>query len=555
MLEHIHIENFAIIENLDLTLASGMTVITGDTGAGKSIVIDALDIALGHRADSKLIREGATRCEINASFDIQHCQNAAQWLSENDLDSDSTCLIRRVITSDGRSKNYINGRAVTLQQLRTLALELIQIHAQHEHYALLKKEEQRAILDRFGQYPDLLNAVKTHYELWRNAYEAWQTALTVGNDDSSKIDFLRYQWQEIEALQLKENELTLLHAEQKKLSHSQELVMALSTAIDALSQNSDHNSLSSLAKTQRELSAYQNMMPELSNSLALLNTASLHLEEAVTELNAIFKDMDLDPKRLEAVEARLQAIHQLARKMHVPAEQLNALQQKLSAQLDSLQNWDEKVLALEKEALLQKAKYQECAEKLSVVRQKSAKILNERMTHYLQKLSLPHGRFEAVFLEAASTPTAYGLDQIEFHIQTNVGQALQPLAKIASGGELSRASLALQLISSQQDNTPTLIFDEVDVGIGGKTADVVGELLRQLGEKTQVICITHQPQVAARGHHHLRVEKEHGATKTASRLLNLGPDERALEIARMLGGKNQTALAHAKELLEQTTLC
>lgn len=550
MLEHIHIENFAIIENLDLDLCSGMTVITGDTGAGKSIVIDALDIALGHRADSKFIREGAARCEINAAFDIRHCKNAQLWLQETDFENDLSCIIRRVITTDGRSKNYINGRAVTLQQLRSLALELIQIHAQHEHYALLKKEEQRHIVDRFAQHGDLLAAVKNHYEAWRDAHQAWQDLLALGEGDKNKIDFLSYQLQEITALQLRDNELDTLHAEQRKLSHSQDLVLALSTAIDAIHQNNDHSALSSILRIHRELSTHQKILPELGNSLSLLNNASLHLEEASAELNSLLKDMDLDPKRLQEVEARLHAIHQLARKMHIPAEQLQELQQKLSLQVDELQHLDEKALQLEKLAAEQKAQYQLAAEKLSLSRQKSAKKLNEAMSVYLQKLSLPHGQFKVVFGEPSPTPTAYGLDQLEFHIQTNIGQALQPLAKIASGGELSRASLALQLISSQQDNTPTLIFDEVDVGIGGKTADVVGELLRQLGEKTQVICITHQPQVAARGHHHLRIEKEHGTTATASRLVALDKEQRALEIARMLGGKSQTAMAHARELLE-----
>ncbi|MBY0377452.1 MAG: DNA repair protein RecN [Gammaproteobacteria bacterium] len=550
MLEHLHIENFAIIENLDLDLSSGMTVITGDTGAGKSIVIDALDIALGHRADSKFIREGAARCEINASFDINHCKNAQDWLEENDMENDASCIIRRVITTDGRSKNYINGRAVTLQQLRLLALELIQIHAQHEHYALLKKEEQCAILDRFAQHADLLMAVKAQYETWRKAQLAWQDLLALGESDKNKLDFLSYQLQEIKALQLREDELEALHLEQKKLTHSQDLMLALSTALDTLQHHNDHSVLSSILKTHRELSAYQKILPELGNILNLFNSATVHLEEASNELNGILKDLHLDPKRLQIVEARLQAIYQLARKMHVPPEQLPDLEQKLTLQLEILQNVDEKALQLEKLAAAEKAQYQLLAEKLSASRQKSAKKLNEAMSSYLQKLSLPHGQFKVVFGEPSSTPTPSGLDQLEFHIQTNVGQPLQALAKIASGGELSRASLALQLISSQQDNTPTLIFDEVDVGIGGKTADVVGELLRQLGEKTQVICITHQPQVAARGHHHLRIEKEHGATATASRLLALDTEQRTQEIARMLGGKSQTALAHAKELLE-----
>ncbi len=549
MLEHIHIENFAIIENLDLDLSTGMTVITGDTGAGKSIVIDALDIALGHRADSKFIRAGATRCEINASFDTTHCKNAQLWLQDNELENDNTCIIRRVITSDGRSKNYINGRAVTLQQLRLLAQELIQIHAQHEHYALLKRDEQRHIVDRFAQHGDLLHSIKNSYLAWRESYDAWQALLTLGQSDRGKIDFLSYQLQEIKTLQLRDTELDALHLEQKKLSHSQELVMALSTALDAIHKNSDTTVLSSVLRIHRDLSAYQKILPELNNTLTLLNSAAVHLEETSAELNTLLKDMPLNPKRLQEVETRLQNIHNLARKLHVPAEQLPELQQKLTLELDSLQNLDEKAVQLEKIATEHKEQYQVLAEKLSASRIKAAKKLDEQMSAYLQKLSLPHGQFKAVFSEPATTPTAYGLDQLEFHIQTNVGQTPQPLAKIASGGELSRVSLALQLISSQQDYTPTLIFDEIDVGIGGKTADIVGQLLRQLGEKTQVICITHQPPVAARGHHHLRIEKEHG-NATTSRLLALDPEQRTQEIARMLGGKSHTAIAHAKELLE-----
>lgn len=549
MLEHIHIENFAIIENLDLHLSNGMTVITGDTGAGKSIVIDALDIALGHRADSKLIRTGAARCEINASFDTTYCKNAQRWLQDNELENENTCIIRRVITTDGRSKNYINGRAVTLQQLRLLAEELIQIHAQHEHYALLKREEQRAILDRYAQHDDLLVTVRNRYQAWHESHDAWQNLLSLGQGDRGKIDFLSYQLQEIKALQLRGNELENLHQEQKKLSHSQELVIALSHAVDILHKNSDNTVVSSILRLDRELSSHQKILPELSNVLTLLNNAVVHLEEASTELNDLLKDMPLNPKRLQEVETRLHNIHALARKLHVTPEQLPELQQKLSLELDALQNLDEKSAQLEKIAAEHKAQYFLEAEKLSASRLKAAKKLDEQMSAYLQKLSLPHGQFKVVFAEPNATPTAYGVDQLEFHIQTNVGQALLPLAKVASGGELSRTSLALQLISSQQDNTPTLIFDEIDVGIGGKTADVVGELLRQLGEKTQVICITHQPQVAARGHHHLRIEKEHG-DKTTSRLLALDKEQRTLEIARMLGGKSHTAAAHARELLE-----
>jgi DNA repair protein RecN (Recombination protein N) len=550
MLEHLHIENFAIIENLDLDLSTGMTVITGDTGAGKSIVIDALDIALGHRADSKFIRAGATRCEINASFDTTHCKNAQLWLQQNELENDHTCIIRRVITADGRSKNYINGSAVTLQQLRSLAMELIQIHAQHEHYALLKRDEQRYIVDRFAQHADLLTAVKDSYSIWRESYDAWQTVLTLGQNDRGKIDFLNYQLQEIKALQLQEGELENLHVEQKKLSHSQDLVIALSTAVEAIHKGNDNTLLSSVLRLHRDLSAQQKIMPELNNVLNLLNGAAVHLEEASAELTTLLKDMPLNPKRLQEVETRLHNIH-LARKLHVPAEQLLEWQQKLTLEYDSLQNLDEKAVQLEKIAMEHRVQYQVLAEKLSASRIKAAQKLDEQMSAYLQKLSLPHGQFKVVFSEAATLPTAYGLDQLEFYIQTNVGQTPQPLAKIASGGELSRASLALQLISSQQDNTPTLIFDEIDVGIGGKTADVVGQLLRQLGEKTQVICITHQPPVAARGHHHLRIEKEHGNT-TTSRLVALDSEQRALEIARMLGGKTHTAIAHARELLEST---
>ena len=549
MLEHLHIENFAIIENLDLDLSTGMTVITGDTGAGKSIVIDALDIALGHRADSKFIRAGATRCEINASFDTTHCKNAQQWLQDNELENDNTCIIRRVITPDGRSKNYINGRIVTLQQLRLLAQELIQIHAQHEHYSLLKRDEQRHILDRFAQHTHLLTDVKNSYLAWRESYDAWQALLALGESDRGKIDFLSYQLQEIKTLQLRNNELDALHQEQKKLSHSQELVMALSTAVEAIHKNSDHTVVSTVLRLHRNLSAYQKILPELGNTLNLLNGAAVHLEEASAELNTLLKDMPLNPKRLQEVETRLHTIHNLARKLHVPAEQLLDLQQKLMLELDSLQNLDEKSLQLEKIAAEHKAQYLLLAEKLSASRLKAAHKLDKQMSAHLQKLSLPHGQFKVAFSEAATMPTVHGLDQLEFYIQTNVGQIPQPLAKIASGGELSRASLALQLISSQQDNTPTLIFDEIDVGIGGKTADVVGQLLRQLGEKTQVICITHQPPVAARGHHHLRIEKEHGSS-TTSRLIKLDPEQRTQEIARMLGGKTHTAVAHAKELLE-----
>ena len=345
MLEHIHIENFAIIENLQLDLSMGMTVITGDTGAGKSIVIDALDIALGHRADSKFIREGATRCEINATFDISACKQAKLWLQENDLlIEEATCIIRRVITIDGRSKNYINGRSVTVQQLRLLAEELIQIHAQHEHYALLKREEQRNIVDRFANHADLLAAVAHAYQTWRQAYEAWQTLLTMNTNDRGKIDLLSYQLQELTALNLQNEELEQLHQEQKKLTHAQDLSVALANAVESL----DENILALLTRNSRDLMPYQKILPELTNIITLLENATVNLEEAKTELNALLTNTELNPKRLQHVEDRLQTIYQLARKLHVPAENLLELKQQLTQQLEDLQHIDEKLAQLEK---------------------------------------------------------------------------------------------------------------------------------------------------------------------------------------------------------------
>ncbi len=548
MLEQLHIENFAIIENLDLDLSTGMTVITGDTGAGKSIVIDALDLALGHRADVQMIRQGATRCEISARFDVRHCAKALYWLQAHELEDDYSCIIRRVINQDGRSKNYINGHAVTLQQIRELAQELIQIHAQHEHYALLKKEEQRELLDRFADHPLLRKAVQTRYQAWRDTYIQWQTLLK-NNDDQGKMNLLQYQLQELQSLNLQEHELEHLHQEQKKLSHGQEILGSLNEAHRLLYEEDNSACLNIIARAQRLLTPQCLLMPELKNTLDLLENAALHLQEAGHELSERLSQINIDPERLIEVETRLKNIHHLARKLQITAEQLPEFMQKISVELNDLEHSDEKRQELQKQTEEKLQLYQKAALALSLSRKKAALSLNEQMTLYLRQLSLPQGQFQVVFGEDLAEPSAFGQDHLEFHIQANVGQALLPLAKIASGGELSRASLALQLITARQDNTPSLIFDEVDVGIGGATADIVGQLLRQLGEKTQVICITHQASVAARGHHHLRIEKEHAANRTISRLLALDHEQRIGEIARMLGGQSKTAKAHAQELL------
>lgn len=547
MLLEIHIKNFAIIENLDLNLRSGMTVITGETGAGKSIVFDALDVALGDRADSKLIRHGEKKCEINIVFDIKNIPEAKAYLEEHDLEEQNECIIRRTFTKEGRSRNYINGRPVNLQQLRILGGLLAHIHGQHQHQALVKRDEQRQLIDDYAQNKKLLVKVKQHYKAWQSIIKDIQEISENSQDQTAKIELLQYQVNELEQLQLVKGEVQQAHKEQKQLANADDNLHIYGQALELLQNNEQTCALDLLNKAQ---SILQPLNAETKEIIELINSANIHLDEAATELASKLENIEIDPERLAKVEERLSLLHGFARKHQVKPEELLEHLTVLQARLDQLKNTGEHLDNLQRQADEHLEEYTKVAEQLRKVRNKHIKQLNNLITSSMQQLGMSGGKF-AITLEELEQPTIHGLDQIEFKVTANPGQPLQPLAKVASGGELSRISLAIHVITAQKEATPTLVFDEVDVGIGGSTAEIVGQLLKQLGENAQVLCITHLPQVAAQGDHHMKIGKFTESETTTSQVQFLNKQQRIEEIARMVGGVKitQQTLAHAEEML------
>lgn len=553
MLTHIHIKDFAIIEQLELELKSGMSIVTGETGAGKSIIIDALDIALGDRAESNLIRHGAERCEITVTFDVLKIPAAQTWLQTQELDEGHDCIIRRTFSNTGRSRNFINGSPVTLQQLRDLGGLLIHIHAQHSQQSLLKRDEQRQMIDAYAKHQALCHEVACAYDKWAEIQAQIAAIQTPLHDKESRLTLLRYQAQELDELALKADEVETLHQEQKQLSSVEDRRIACQTALDLLSENDQHAALTALYNVERALTPLIECDPELKPMLTLIRDASIQLHEANSELQSYLEHMNVDPERLQWVEQRLDCIHTLARKHHTQPEHLAECHQKILRELDQLQHSDERLRELEAAFNVAQTQYDQLAAQLTKSRQQAAARLEKVVSTEIQKLGMPNGHFSVAF---AATESDYrsrsGRDKLEFLVSANKGQPAQPLSKVASGGELSRISLAIHVITAQLNVTPTLIFDEVDVGIGGGTAEIVGQLLRRLGDTTQVLCVTHLPQVAAQGHHHLHINKSAEKDKTATRVNFLTEEQRVQELARMLGGVKITdkTIAHAREMLD-----
>ncbi len=549
MLQHINIKNFAIIDNLDLELPAGMTVITGETGAGKSIMIDALDVALGDRADSKMVRHGCDKCEINLSFDVTHIEQARRWLEQHELGEDShECVIRRVTSKEGRSRNFINGSSVTLQQLKELGELLVHVHGQHQHHAMLKREQQRILLDNYLQQPALLSIVAKCYQQWKHTQQDIETLEQQTGNDDAQVTLLQYQVDELETLQLVDKEIEQLHAEQKQLANAESILQTCHDAVNCLSENPDDSVTQQLNVAINQLSQLD--LEAAQSAKNLLNNALIEVDEAAAELKHLHQSVEVNDERLNWVEKRLETIHDLARKHKVKPDALCHHHAQLQQQLEAILNADERLQharALQQQYL---EAYEKHASKLSQHRQKAAEKLGKLVTKSLQSLGMPKGQF-AIEFSKTTQPMVTGNDVIDFMVCANPGQAMQLLSKVASGGELSRVSLAIQVITAASQTTPTLVFDEVDVGIGGGTAEIVGQLLRTLGESSQVLCITHLPQVAAQGHHHIQISKLPEEDDTISQLKWLTDDERVQELARMLGGVKITksTLAHAKEML------
>jgi DNA repair protein RecN (Recombination protein N) len=554
MLTQLTIRNYAIVESLDLELKQGMTVVSGETGAGKSIMLDALGLTLGYRADSGSVRHGAERAEIIASFNIDALNDAKSWLKNQDLDQDNECIIKRVITREGRSRSYINGQPCPLNALKEFGEHLIAIHGQHEHQRLLKKDHHRELVDQFAAQVIQATKVKSLFQQWHKQQKNLEALLNQDEEHQAKVQLLSYQLNELDQLGMLEGELATLEQEQKTLSQAGSILQNGHKILEVTSEGEQESCSQLLHHALQLLAELNDQAPAVTQATELLSSAQIQIDEATQELRHYLDRVEISPERLAETEDRLSCIYEIARKHRVSPETLPAFHLQLKAELDALQNTDATLEQLNIDVEKMRSEYISAATKLSAARKKAATQINKKINEQLHLLGMTSANFTAT-LSKTDTPQASGLEDIEFLIATNKGQPARPLAKIASGGELSRISLAIQVITAQSSTTPTLIFDEVDVGIGGAIAEVVGRMLRQLGERAQIMCVTHQPQVASQGHQHLFVSKRAGKEHTHTQINALVKKDRVQEIARMLGGIDVTkrSIDHAKEMLGVTT--
>ncbi|NYE26909.1 DNA repair protein RecN [Pigmentiphaga litoralis] len=544
MLRALHINDFVIVDHTEVEFGPGFTVFSGETGAGKSILIDALALALGERADASVLREGATRAEISAVFDVP--DTLTGWLADHELDSDSLVL-RRLIDSQGRSRSFINGMPATLTQLRELGEQLVDIHGQHAHQSLLKADSQRDLLDGHGDHSALRRGIADAWKAWRDVARRLETVERDAESLQQERERLQWQADELDRLALGADEWEELQAEHTRLAHAQSLIDGASQTIAALEEDDDaaHTRLAAASQRIAQLANHDSALTPVSEAL---ESARIALQEAVSDLNSYLARLEVDPQRLSIVEARLQAVFETARKFRLTPDELPERHQTLLAQLDTLKE-SEDVQALRARAEAARAAYDALAKELSTARHKAAASLSRQVTQAMQTLAMSGGKFEAVV--QPGEPGVAGADLVEFRVAGHAGTTPRALAKVASGGELARISLALSVIASRAARVPTLIFDEVDTGVGGAVAEVVGRLLRELGNFHQVLCVTHLPQVAACGNVHYEVEKRQSGSSTVSGVHLLNRTGRIDEIARMLGGIEITATTrkHAREML------
>ena len=553
MLLSININNYTLVESLEIEFSKGTTAITGETGAGKSLVLDALGMALGDRADSDTIRHGKKRAEITATFDISSTPEAKNWLHSNDLDADDQCILRRLYTTEGRSRGYINGQSCTMQQLQTLGDMLTDIHSQHEHQSLLRRETHRRLLDEYANTTELATEVAASYQQWNSANKQLNNLLEHADELTARKDLLTFQVQELQQLGLENNELGNLEKEQQTLANADQILQDSHSLLAVCDQDESFNIREGLNRALTILSGLKHRPEALGNAEELLQSSMIQVEEAIHEISNHIDRFEANPQRLQQVEERLSAIFQLSRKHRVNGDQLAETLESLEAELQELKGGGESIETLQEELGKLADNYSAKSAKLSKQRTKAATVMANEINQQLQLLSM-----EGAELVVSISPLcegefrATGNEDIEFLIATNPGQPHKPLQKIASGGELSRVSLAIQVVAAAHSNIPTLVFDEVDVGIGGSTADVVGQLLKQLGDRGQVISVTHQPQVAAHAHHHYRASKVVETNSAESLMTPLDETQRVEELARMLGGATVTdqTLSHASELLK-----
>ncbi len=554
MLSLIHVRNYAVIDEVELELGPGLSVVTGETGAGKSILVDALGLALGDRADSTTVRSGAERAEISVLFECPAGHPALALLAELGLDENETCTLRRVVGQDGRSRAFINGRPVTLADLKQVGSLLVDIHGQHAHQSLLQAGNQRALLDAQGGLVPLAERVAEAYRRRREA-EARLAARREGNADrTAQLELLRFQAAELEALALAEGEPAELEAERRRLANTDRLAAGLGAALEALYEGETASAHALVAQAQRELDKLVEHDEALGAEAKQLAAAEIELREVAHALQRYRDRLEADPERLEAVEARLARVRALARRHAVEADALPGVLSALAAQVAELEGGAESLEALEQEAAEAASVYLAAAGALSADRKACAERLGAAVTGELAGLGMAQGEFRiAVQPRPEDRADGTGLDRVEFEVRLNPGQPFGPLARLASGGELSRISLALETVAADASAVPTFVFDEVDAGIGGGVAEIVGRKLAAIAAARQVLCVTHLPQVASQGTQHYLVAKETDGKSTRTRVRALGEDERVEELSRMLGGVEITARtrAHAEEMIDR----
>ncbi|TXH04049.1 MAG: DNA repair protein RecN [Nevskiaceae bacterium] len=555
MLKHLHIRNLAIIDELTLDFAAGFTALTGETGAGKSILIDAIGLIVGTRADSALVRAGQEKAEISAEFSLADCAAARDWLREQemlDADDHNLCVIRRVVYAEGRTRAFVNGNAVNAGQLRELGETLIEIFGQSESQTLLRGDVQRRLLDEFGAYPKALETVaqaaRAHADLERQI----ERLRGAGERDPAQLDYLRFQLRELEALNLQDGELEQLEADHRRLANAGKLIGDGGQALDLL-YGGESSIYDQLTRASGLLGALSAIDPGFGEPLTAVDAAQAQVREAADALRRTLDRLDLDPDQLAQLERRLAGIHDLARKHRIKAAELPQRLAALTAELDELEHAAGRLAALEQQRDAALKTYRNAAQKLSTERAKAAKKFGDGVSAIVRQLGMANAQFIAAVEPAAGDkPRLHGDDEIRFDFSANPGQPPRPLAKVASGGELSRVSLAIQVVGTQRGGAATMIFDEVDAGIGGGTAEIVGQKLRALGDGRQVLCVTHLAQVAAQSRNHFGIRKEVRTGQTFTRVRPLADQERVEELARMQGGVEITAgaLTHARELLK-----
>jgi len=553
MLTHLQIRDFAIIDAIELELRPGLTVLTGETGAGKSILVDALQLLAGGRAGAEVVRHGAERAEVSGTFDLaQAPRELKQWLEEQSVNGGEDLIIRRVVGADGRSRAYLNGQSVPLQLLREAGNILIDIHGQHEFQSLTRSAAQRELLDTYGKHDNLVAQVGIAYRVWLEILNKTLELETKARDRDAKLELLRYQVSELNALQLKEGEVASLTEERARLSNRGRLAEGAEAALQVLFESDEGSAHAGVSRALQTLRGLASVDPKLAAVVPILEEASIQITEAARELKHYGEALDIDSARQDEVERRLSAIEELARKNRVQPGELLERTEQLATELQGLERAELDLAVLRKDLAAALESYRAQAQQLSARRVTAGRTLAKDITSRMQTLGMAGGRFQVeVTQDGNADPAQHGIDQIEFRVTANPGQPLRALAKVASGGELSRLSLAVQVSCAARD-TRCMVFDEVDSGIGGAIAEIVGRELRSLGSRSQVLCVTHLPQVASQGHHHLRVTKLTDGRTTRTALTELSTQDRVEEIARMLGGVEVTAKAreHAREMLK-----